>query len=249
MAQYVFDARKYPVGTRMSDLGWWSDSNGSDYEVVQNGSNPPYWRSLTVMMGTLMSSNATYSDCEILIGKTSAANNYKASSGATIAAHGHKIFLAQTSTDIGNSLQTNFKSILAEGTTTSNYEMVTNGVTTTKNVTPSPIFSSLGVGFRLQLNATDASYKLRVWYSNTLEASESSDWNVEGSTQVTPGTPYSITGPASFGNAATDASAFNFIAIGTDGDPAPWPDEALVLSTPTVQATDLTGTTATISWS
>lgn len=248
MAKYVFDARKYPTGTLLSELGWWENAAGGDFICAIKGADK-YWRSTTVVANTFMTSKNLHTAYDILIGREGASDRFDATSGPNLTYHGNRLFPVITETGGGIPA---FKYIDAYTNIGGTYVQTVAGLTTTKDDNGYNL-NTAETATRLRVNA-DGTFSHRIWFPPftgpyTLVASEPATWDVEGSTGLAANTPFAVVTPAIFNTAATDAAAFTFITVGTDGDEAPWPDEALVLTPPTVQVTNVTGTTADVSWS
>ena len=259
MAKYVFDARKYPVGTLLSDLGFFVGEAGTDYIVVLTGSNPKYWRATSQVTDALMSSSTLHTAYEVLLTLQGPASYFRSITSQQPTQHGFK--LHPLLTEIAPVNQATYPNGYADyvlGYVLSNNDKVCAEIgtmTTTTNAVPS-ISRNGTMAARMRVNS-DGTYQYKIWpqtglFPNTLslEDSESSfGWNLEGLTGVAAGTPFAVATPTNFGTANADCALFNSISIGTDGDTAEFPDEALVLTEPTVSVSDVTGTTATVNWS
>ena len=248
MAQYVFDARKYPVGTLLSDLGWWINDAGHDFEVVPYWQGANYWRATNLSVNSLMTSKTLHTEYEVLVVCRDKKSGYR----PIPTKHGFKYH--PTVTQVGGVIPD--MSYLEAYQRGYNYTQqdVSYLITITKNDEPAETSESLPISTRVKVQA-DGTFAQKIWFkpyddwSPSVEASEPVDWNVEGTTGLPANTPFAVTTPSTFGAANTDAAMFTYISVGTDGDVAPYPDVSLVLTTPTVQVTDVMGTSATVSWS
>ena len=252
MAKYVFDARKYPVGTLLSDLGWFVSDAGDDFIVVDPATGDFYWRATTVAAISIMTSPTLHTAYEILLLRYNELDDYRSSGAQLIFHHGFRFHPLQTV--IGGTITSAdyLHGYYHTGGSESYAEV--GGMTITASSTPI-MAKTIPMAARFQVHA-DGTYKYKNWGqayafpAESLEVQEpNSDWTFQGSTGVAAGTAFAIPTPSNFGTDSRDGAMFNVISIGTDGDIAEYPDEALVLTEPTVSVSDVTGTTATVNWS
>jgi len=249
MAQYVFDARKYPVGTLLSDLGWWENDAGGDFIVTAGGIAADYWRSTELVSSSFMTSKAMYTSYEVLLVRTDQATRYQYVANQILTKHGFRYYPTITQTGGGIPSSSYLNGYMDGGS----YVQGTVGLGTTKDVDPGTTAEAIPMASRIKVQ-TDGTYAQRTWFVTfafpieSAEDQEPTDWNIEGSTGLAVDTPFAVVTPSTTGAAGTESSAFTYISVGTDGDVAPYPDEDLVLTPPVVQVNDVTGTSATVSW-
>jgi hypothetical protein len=257
MAQYVFDARKYPAGTRLSDLGFWINTQGTgvDYEVFADPAYwGNYWRAVHTTLDTFMTAKDLYTDYEMLCVHLPQRSETNPWDNGANTYHGFVHHYGVTETG-GN--YTNLAKRIARLDDTGSIEntitQATGSLSLTKDDAPTNITTNQGVAYRIRLESNGNIFAKawgRTWTipaQDIVAEQEPAAWDLEGTTGLTS-TPYAITTPSN--HHSTDGPAvFSFLSIGTDGDTAPNTDESIILTPPTVQVTNLTGTTATVSWS
>lgn len=248
MAQYVFDASKYPNGTLISELEFWKSLSDplADYVVTEIGTTGrKYWKETDTSASKSMTSETTLSDYEILL-----LMDYTKAECIGSSYHGflHCFYTfeggtnapifsrVQATLDDSNTLSYNFAKPFS-----------TNAFTV--NDTPTGLLITKAMGFRFQLSNLE-NLKARIWAADVggLEAAEPVAWGAEVDLGQASPVPSYYNTPTSTGSPIQ--SRFSSISIGTDGDPAPYPNPSVVIaaapSAPTVMNTS--PTTATVDW-
>jgi len=243
MAQYVFDASKYPNGTLLSELDWVNTDNPVlDYTVTEIGATGrKYWKETITTLASCMTMPDEYTEYEVLAlldcTRTEQGNptyhGLPISYGNAVGASSPDTFFrADAYVNSGNSLTFAFTSF--SGT------LVTN-------TAPTGFLTTKAIASRISFNSTTGNHKFRTWAAAVggLEAAEPGTWNGEytGGLSIAraPATPRNLGNP-------TYTSRFTSISIGTDGDAAPYPDNSVVVTAPTLTMSNITATTATASW-
>jgi hypothetical protein len=248
MAQYIFDASKYPNGTLISELEWWKSLYNplADYEVVEIGSTGrKYWQEVATTTSKSMTSQTTYTDYEILLLKDFVKSE---NVGATYHGYGFTYFTAEGGTNVP--IFSKVEAILDNANSLSytvSKPLSTNDYT--KNDPPTGLLNTQAMGMRFQLSNLE-NIKVRTWAANVgaLETDEPAVWDCEVDLgQASPVASYLAT-PYTAGTGYQ--SRFSCISVGTDGDTAQYPNPSVVLaatpSAPTV--TNMSATTATVDW-
>ena len=239
MAKYVYDAKKYPDGTLLSQLDWVNtDTPVLDFVVTSIGATGrKYWMETTTPTNGAMTTPVTYMQFELLslvdCTRAEAGNptnhGFSSSYGDNVGATDpNPIFLAKAYVNSANAMT---------------YQIATFVGTTTSNGDPTGLSVTKAIGVRLSFNATSRVHKLKAWAADIggLEAAEPVAWNTE------------IAGGKNIASAISTSNVtsgrFTSISIGTDGDTAPYPEDGFTLTSPSTPIiSGITPTTANVDW-
>lgn len=242
MAQYVYDASKYPNGTLLSQLDWVSTASPvMDYIVTEIGATGrKFWKGTQSTTLASMTLSDTQSDYEIL----ALLDATRIEQGSP-AYHGIYIGFGQS---VGSpSADTFFQTYAYVASNNSLSYVFTPGFgTKSSDVAPTGLSTTKAVGCRFRLGGGGASIQCRYWAANVgeLEAAEPVTWGSVGDN----GSNYVPKVIATPRNITTSISAFTSISIGTNGDSAPYPDPSVTLTVPSPSISNVTATTATANW-
>lgn len=232
MAQFVYHADLYPVGTTLTDLG--GVDGGGDFIVTEFGSTGrKYWRMESVSTANRHSTlfgGATFTDIEFLLLSNNAGTEFGNSTGD----HCANIYI-----DWFTFGWLYFNSSLQPSPVTA-----FNVITQTKNLALSGYSQSLTFAARIALtNSTNVTAKL--WQSaiDAIEANEPASTTYEG----TLNTPTAIA--AKIGSFGGSPGGYTTISIGTDGDAAPYPQTGQTVTTPSnLSVANVTDVSADVDW-
>lgn len=234
MAQYVYDANKYPVGTKLADLGC-TPYGANEYVVTEIGATG---RKRWVTNGV----------------------NWTNFNQAVLQTDNLNVLLICDFTPAEVSLTTANLVLYPFSANTSNKGLSSFGVTVASNGTPTKVipnglqisstqkdtalsgFSAANVtAIRGFSNGT--SFKSKAWQATQggLQAAEPATWDYEATLTITRSASSWIT---------TDAPQFTAICIGTAGDAAPYPNPSQTVTTPSgLTISNITSSSADASWS
>lgn len=245
MAQYVFDASKYPNGTLLSSLDWFKGYTNPvmDFEVKEIGATGrKYWENTTTPAPTYnMVSQSAVTDYEILI----LLDHTNAEVGSP-ANHGFLFCYSEPATGYSSLFHRYTNYINSSNALVTEIGVGISGGTTTTNTAPTGLLKTKAMGMRFTYASSGASVKGRVWAADvgTLQTNEPSTWNFEGSIETR------TANPATVSNFANAKSRFSVISLGIGvGISAPYPDPSVTLTQKTVTISNIADTTATASWS
>lgn len=240
MAQYVFDANKYPNGTLLSALDWRNVfASGLDFAVTEIGATGrKYWRwiqsATSINQQSTMAQNETDFELLFLSDFTLAEAN--------VSTHGFRV---KVGVPIGGAESTLYPTATASVNSSDTLAFSSyNPFSSFTTIAPTGWVASKAIGCRAQYINSGNTVKFRFWQADigNLQIDETSIWNVEGAwtspTAAPPTTPTSL-----------DYSAFSCISVGTAGDPAPYPDPSIIITSPTnLSVSNITETSADIAW-
>lgn len=244
MGQYVFEASKYPVGTKLTELGWAKQTLGPGVgvpEVYEYATGRFAWRNPTLENKAFYYLDDMPDQFEMLLLRDFTANELGhtyTGSFARIEDSGSTFSVAQFRYLLKASDDSEIKSVP---------DFSGQGGNTTKDIFPPTLDHDLATGMRIKMGV-GLDLKAWVWGGavGALEAAEPVDTVFEGNRGTRNASKKVLAHPV---NASTTPWMYSTISIGTDGDVAPYTAPALTVATPNAPTiTNITGNSATVNF-